>query len=170
MTIFKKMTNILNNIRRKKQQEEERQTGGREKENFENRGNDYGARTATMVQDSFRSASIFSSYNTMPSYYNIGWFAKKCLYKYYNIGAFHLNCTSNEFGDIDWLSMFSFGDVSQKLDKVTGGIGVREAFDIFELSQSWQTDAWVSTIGCIYDSAIGILSSLLKGAYVTANE
>lgn len=166
MPFFKKITNFLNKIRRKKKQEEQKKDGSAEPDS---RGND-GGRRSTVITDSFKGASIFSSYDTMPTYYNIGWLAKKCLHKYYHYGAWHLNCTSTEFNDINWLSMFSFGDVGQKFEYATGGIGVRETFDIFELSQSWQTDAFVSTIGCIYESTVGILSSLLKGAYVTDNE
>lgn len=164
MTIFKAITNFLNKLRRKKKQEQQKKEGQPDP-----KGND-GGRRSTVITDSFRGASIFSSYDTMPTYYNIGWLAKKCLNKYYNIGAWRLNCTSTEFNNINWLSMFSFGDVSQKFEQATGGIGVRETFDIFELSQSWQTDAWVSTMGCIYESAVGILSTLLKTAYVTVNE
>lgn len=184
MPVFKKITKFLNRLRRKKREEVKPQFDAKEhvvkwekhaQEEDENNENDDGRysdarRSTKQRRSSFRSVpdkpeapKSDSSYDSTLMYRTIGWEAKKCLTKGYDIGAWHLDCTTTSN---NWLNIFSFGDGEPKMRGVTGGVGVRETFGKFELSQSWQTDGWIATIGASSETAYGLISSLFKFAYV----
>lgn len=190
MPVFKKITKFLNKLRRRKRREEQKaqfdkkehveksQSQHAQKEDDNNNddndndnGGDSGKRRSThqrrssfrAVSDKAEAPTTESSFDGTIMYRTIGWEAKKCLKKGYDIGAWHLDCTTTSN---NWLNMFSFGDGQPKMSSVTGGVGIRETFGMFELSQSWQTDGWIGTMGTSTDTAYGLISSLFKFAYV----
>lgn len=100
----------------------------------------------------------------MPTFSGLGWLARKCLKNGYDLNGWRINCSTN---CRQWLNIFSFGEGERNMRSVTGVVGFRESTEIFEMSQSWQTDGWVSTTCVDVDTAVGVLTSLLKCAYFT---
>lgn len=100
----------------------------------------------------------------MSTFSGLGWLARKCLKNGYELNGWRTNCSTN---CKPWLNMFSFGEGERNMKSITGVVGFRESTEIFELSQSWQTDGWVSTNCVDVETDIGVLTSLLKCAYLT---
>lgn len=180
MPVFKKITKYLSKLRRKKKKEEKKATTSekepveKQREPDEEENDDYRSSyarrsTAAGRRSSFGKVSGDAlkrevTPDTLPIYQTIGWEAKRCLNKGYDISAWHIDCTTNTK---NWLNIFSFGDGEPKMSAVSGGVGVRETFGIFEMSQNWQTDGWIGTLGANMTTAYGLLSYLFKCAYLT---
>lgn len=100
----------------------------------------------------------------MPTFSDLGWLAKKCLKFGYELNGWRTSCSTRSR---KWLNMFTFGEGERKMKSVTGGVSFRESTEIFDMTQSWQTEGWVSTNSINIETVIGVLTSMLKCAYLT---
>ncbi|KAH8376615.1 hypothetical protein KR093_000410 [Drosophila rubida] len=97
----------------------------------------------------------------MPTFFTMGLLAKECLIRGYEIGIWHIECTSKS----DNFNTYSIGEAHPDLSHVSGGIGIREKFGAFNLTQAWQTNGYLGMIGASTEALEANIYSVFKGFY-----
>ncbi|EDW64755.1 voltage-dependent anion-selective channel [Drosophila virilis] len=102
------------------------------------------------------------SENEMPTFFHIGGLAKQCLVAGYEFGAWHIDCSTN-IGDN--IGLYSYGAGRPEFNDVSGGVGIREKVGIFNMSQGWQSDGIMGTLGLRAPLVEGVANAMLRGIY-----
>lgn len=100
--------------------------------------------------------------NEMPTFFHIGGLAKQCLVAGYEFGAWHIDC-STSIGDN--IGLYSYGAGRPEYNNVSGGVGIREKVGIFNMSQGWQSEGIMGTLGLRTPLVEGVANAMLRGIY-----
>ncbi|EDV98927.1 uncharacterized protein LOC6567102 [Drosophila grimshawi] len=98
----------------------------------------------------------------MPTFFHIGGLATACLTIGYNIGAWHIDCTSKAS---DVCTLYNYGTARPDSKTISGGVGIRERIGMLNMTQVWQTEGILGTLGISTEDGDGRLNAMLRVAY-----
>ncbi|XP_034100439.2 uncharacterized protein LOC117565450 isoform X1 [Drosophila albomicans] len=97
----------------------------------------------------------------MMTFFQMGYLAKQCLNQGYGKGVWNIECISSTKN----ISFHTYGAAIPDIGDVVGAVELSEKLGNINLSQTWRTDAWASSIQAIGEAIGANLYTLLQGEF-----